>query len=163
MKYFLLISVVFFSFTLSGCVGDSDSQNNINEEAPKETLGLEQHEEPVAQELDDGSVALLGPGSELSDNWPTDIALPDDIIITSATYEASVSKHRVAIYSQQPADVVHEFFKGDLEQQGWSVEEERSIEEAYGIIAIKDTRKLYVTTIKDTTGIGSQAVLSLEG
>lgn len=122
----LIIGLV---FVLGGCKSVEDK---VAEEVTGGIIGsatggdVEVDDDSVTFETDEGDVTVAGGEGTLPDAFPDDFPVYDDADVASSTSfegEGQVQYH-VTLATSDSVDDVYEWYKDELDSQGWTIDED---------------------------------------
>jgi hypothetical protein len=139
-------SIVALVFAVAGC---SAVEDKIAEEVSEEIAGglvggdVEIDDDSVTMDTGDGEVTIEGGGDDLPSDFPSDFPMYGDADLdsTSKVADPNGTVFYVNLVSGDDAIDVYEWYKGEFEDEGWTIVGDMSMTDDSGTTAIVSANK----------------------
>lgn len=139
-------SIVALVFAVAGC---SAVEDKIAEEVSEEIAGglvggdVEIDDDSVTMDTGDGEVTIEGGGDDLPSDFPSDFPMYGDADLdsTSKVADSNGTVFYVNLVSGDDAIDVYEWYKGEFEDEGWTIVGDMNMTDDSGTTAIVSANK----------------------
>lgn len=152
----LLLLIAVLAVAVVGCQSIAEQ---ATEAAVEQATGvkIDKSGDEVTIQGEDGSEVTASSGGELPDGFPADVPVYEGNIIASVKAPEGYS---VTIEAASDVATVFDWYKTELDSQGWEIKSEVKVQDGGALSAEKGTQQLQVTFGADS-GDATKSTISL--
>lgn len=148
LRVILVLCIAVLALSVTGCQTIADK---AAEEVIEQSTGVEVDKsgEDVTIKGEDGTEITASTGGELPEGFPEDVPVYEGEIVNTIKADKGYS---VIVATTDDVQTITDWYKAELEKEGWEIKTEMTVEGGGVFTAEKGTSQLQVTIGADTSG-----------